>query len=125
MNRSSKRFKSLVFPAIGAGLVLVSAPALARNEAACGARISAVGVSSHVEGGRDFERYRGQVPPGLAKKRAIDNWQMRVNAQCPRYSNKWWRSRGQQIDCEGTAGHQYCTATSAPAKKFWSFLLSY
>ena len=72
MNRSSKRFKSLVFPAIGAGLVLVSAPALARNEAACGARISAVGVSSHVEGGRDFERYRGQVPPGLAKKRAID-----------------------------------------------------
>ena len=123
--RSSKHFKFLIFPAIGAGLMLASAPAFARGEASCEARISAVGVSSHVEGGRDFDRYRGQVPPGLARRRAIDNWHLRVNAQCPRYSNKWWRSRGQQISCEHTAGHEYCTATSAPARKFWSFLLSY
>ncbi len=56
--------------------------------------------------------------------RAIENWHLRVNTQCPRYSNKWWRSRGQQVSCEGAAGHEYCTATSAPARKFWSFLLS-
>lgn len=88
----------------------------------CQTTVSAVGVSSQVEGGRDFERYRGEVPPGLARMRAIDNWSLAVTNACPQYSNKWWRSRGQNIACEGAAGHEYCTARAQPAKKFWSFL---
>ena len=122
MFANSKRFTA---SAVAGAFLLSATGAFAHDpRAGCDTRISAVGVTSHVEGGRDFERYSGQVPPGLARKRAIENWQLSVSNNCPRYSNKWWRSRGQRIDCEGAAGHEYCTATSAPARKFWSFLLS-
>lgn len=119
------RFNVPFSAAILAASAALALPASARDDTmTCAANISAIGVSSHVEGGRDFERYRGEVPPGLARKRAIDNWQLRVANACPKYSNKWWRSRGQRVDCEGAVGHEYCTASSAPARKFWSFLVS-
>ncbi len=115
------------FPAFAFALAVLALPAarasaepLALN---CSGDLIAVGVSSGTEGGRDFERYKGQVPPGLARRRAIDNWEQQVTSACPRHSAYWWRSRNQRIACEGTAGREYCTATAAPAKKFLSFLM--
>lgn len=91
----------------------------------CDSFVSATGVSSHVEGGRDFERYNGQVPPGLARKRAIENWQLQIAHACPAYSMRWWRARAARVDCEGTPGHEYCTATARPARKLLSYLMPY
>lgn len=91
----------------------------------CNSTITAVGVSSYTEGGRDFERYKGQVPPGLARARAIENWSLQISNGCPAYSARWWRARAARVDCEGTTGHEYCTATAQPARKLLSYLLSY
>lgn len=112
------------------GVICASAVAFAQDKTAalavsCESIVSAVGVSSHTEGGRDFERYKGQVPPGLARARAIENWTLQVSNACPAYSARWWRARAARVDCEGTMGHEYCTATAQPARKLLSYLLSY
>lgn len=110
-----------------AGVVLASVPALAQEatRVSCEAAVSAVGVSTHVEGGRDFERYKGQVPPGLARARAIENWSLQVSHACPNHSARWWRARGARVECEGSMGHEYCTATAQPSRKLLSYLLAY
>lgn len=92
------------------------------NEVDCAAPVSATAVSTHVEGSADFERYAGKVPEGLAKRRAIDAWQLKVATNCAGYSNKWWRAKAANVDCEGTMGHTHCTATAAPVRKMLSFL---
>jgi hypothetical protein len=92
------------------------------SEVDCRAPVSASGVTSHVEGSADFERYAGKVPQGLAKRRAIDAWQMTVATRCAGYSNKWWRARAANVECEGGMGHTHCTATAKPARKILSFL---
>lgn len=116
--------KGSVFPAILAALALSASTAVAADPTAlnCESNVMAVGVSSAAEGGRDFERYKGQVPPGLARKRAIDNWQAQVSSACPRHSAKWWRARGIGVACEGVKSREYCTATAQPARKLLSFL---
>ncbi|MEQ1714983.1 MAG: hypothetical protein ABL907_03190 [Hyphomicrobium sp.] len=118
--------KGLLFATLATGLML-SAPAAFAGDlnTGCEAPLNATGVSSAREGGRDFERFKGQVPPGLARKRAIENWQLRIENACPRYSAKWWRARAARIECEGASGREYCTATAQPARKLLSFLLSY
>ncbi len=109
------------------GVILASATAFAQERAGvmCESTLAAVGVSSHVEGGRDFERYKGQVPPGLARARAVENWALQVSNACPAHSARWWRARAARIDCEGTPGHEYCTATAQPARKLLSYLMPY
>lgn len=109
------------------GVMFASAGAIAdeRSTLRCDTAVSAVGVSSHVEGGRDFERYKGQVPPGIARLRAIENWTLQVSNACPAYSARWWRARAARVDCEGTPGHEYCTATAQPARKLLSYLMPY
>lgn len=109
------------------GVMFTSASAFAQDLAHvnCESNIVAVGVSSHVEGGLDFERYEGQVPPGLARARAIENWSLQIANACPAYSARWWRARAARVDCEGTLGHENCTATARPARKLLSYLLPY
>lgn len=113
---------------IACALMAAALPAVAvagdamRAPASCASSLSAMGVSSHTEGGRDFERYKGQVPPGLARRRAIENWQLHVTNACPQFSARWWRARAARIDCENAAGREYCTATAQPARKLMSFL---
>jgi hypothetical protein len=115
--------KGLFSATLAAGLMLAAAAAPAADLAAgCEGALNATGVSSASEGGRDFERYKGQVPPGLARKRAIENWQLRIENACPRYSAKWWRARAARIDCEAASGREYCTATAQPSRKLLSFL---
>lgn len=116
--------KGTLLPALAAALALSASAAAAADLAPlnCESRVAAVGVSSASEGGRDFERYKGQVPPGLARKRAIDNWQAQVSTACPRHSAKWWRARGVGVACEGVKSREYCTATAQPARKLLSFL---
>lgn len=110
-----------------AGVLSASVDALAEDRLAvnCERAVSAVGISSHVEGGRDFERYKGQVPPGLARQRAIENWQLHISNACPAYSARWWRARAARVDCEGATGKEYCTATAQPARKLLSYLMPY
>lgn len=119
-----------LFALTAAGVLSASAVAFAQDKKSvstvrCEETVTAVGVSSHTEGGRDFERYKGQVPPGLARARAIDNWTLQISNACPAYSARWWRARAARVDCEGTAGHEYCTATAQPARKLLSYLLPY
>ena len=113
-----------LIPLAIAGVLAASASVQAAdsNPVQCNGTVSATGVSSHVEGGRDFERYEGQVPPGLARQRAIENWQLQISHACPDYSMRWWRARAARVDCEGTPGHEYCTATARPARKLLSYL---
>ena len=110
-----------------AGVLAASASVQAAEKTpiTCDNFVSATGVSSHVEGGRDFERYKGQVPPGLARLRAIENWQLQITHACPAYSMRWWRARAARVECEGTPGHEYCTATARPARKLLSYLMPY
>lgn len=118
--------KGMIGLSAAVALMMLSAPADAQSvKADCTIALSAIGVSSSSEGGRDFERYEGQAPPGLARKRAIENWQLQIANSCPRYSSKWWRARGIRIDCEGANGREYCTATAQPARKLLSYLLPF
>lgn len=119
--------KGLFMPPVAAValIVLGSAAHADSTKLNCASALSAIGVSSSTEGGRDFERYEGQVPPGLARKRAIENWQRQISNSCPRYSNKWWRARAIRVDCEGAMGKEYCTATAQPARKLLSYLLPF
>lgn len=95
------------------------APASNAADVDCRATISADGVSAHIEGSADFEQYRGKVPDGLAKARAIAAWQGKVTASCPGYSSKWWRAKAAQVDCDSGMGHQSCTATASPVRKLF------
>ena len=107
---------------LAAAAVLLSAGAALANDPTCSQKIEARGVSSHVEGGQDFEHYKGQVPPGLAKRRAIQSWQLKVTTYCPSFSNKWWRARTAQVECDTGLGHERCLASAAPARKLLSVL---
>ena len=89
----------------------------------CRVAIAAEGASTNVEGSNDWKKYKGILPPGLAKRRAIDNWEAIVTRNCPQYSARWWRSRSKDVSCEGAAGHEYCTATATPARKLLGFLM--
>jgi len=106
-------------------LASASVQAADRGRVQCDDFVSATGVSSHVEGGRGFERYKDQVPPGLARSRAIENWQIQISNACPAHSMRWWRARAARVDCEGTPGHESCTATARPARKLLSYLMPY
>ncbi|HMN37160.1 MAG TPA: hypothetical protein PKD49_05535 [Hyphomicrobium sp.] len=111
---------------IAAALMVSSGSAHAQSAGAdCASALSATGISSSAEGGRDFERYEGQAPPGLARQRAIENWQVQIASSCPRYSSKWWRARATRIDCEIAKGTEHCTATAQPARKLLSYLLAF
>lgn len=114
----------LRYLAAAAAIYALATSAVPSNAAGvdCTAMVSANGISSQVEGSADFERYAGKVPAGLAKRRAIDAWQMTVATKCAGYSSKWWRARAANVECEGTAGHTHCTATAKPARKLMSFL---
>ena len=89
----------------------------------CRVAIAAEGVTSTVEGSADWQKYKGQIPPGLAKRRAIDNWEKIVARNCPQSSARWWRSRAKDVTCEGAAGHEVCTATATPARKLLGWLM--
>lgn len=116
MNRPTTRI------VLAVAAVMLSAGAALANDPTCGDKIEARGVSSHVEGGQDFERYKGQVAPGLAKRRAIQSWQLKVSTYCPSFSNKWWRARTAQVECDTGLGHERCLASAAPARKLLSVL---
>ncbi len=118
--------KGMIGSSAAVALMMLGAPAHAQSaKADCASALSAIGVSTNSEGGRDFERYEGQPPPGLARRRAIENWQLQIANSCPRYSSKWWRARAIRIDCEGANGREYCTATAQPARKLLSYLLPF
>ncbi len=118
--------KGMIGSSAAVALIMLSTPAHAQNaKADCTTALSAIGVSSSSEGGRDFERYEGQAPPGLARKRAIENWQLQIANSCPQYSSKWWRARAIRIACEDVNGREYCTATAQPARKLLSYLLAF
>ena len=87
----------------------------------CNTIISALGVSTHVEGSADFETYKGKLPPDLAKNRAITAWQSKVETACPNYSKRWWRALARNVDCEGGMGKEVCTVSAAPAVKLFKF----
>ena len=105
-----------------AAAVMLSVTAASANDPKCSQKIEARGTSSHVEGGQDFERYKGQVPPGLAKRRAIQSWQLKVSTYCPSFSNKWWRARTANVTCDNGLGQERCIASAAPARKLLSVL---
>lgn len=96
--------------------------AASANTMKCDALVAATASSSHVDGGRDFERHKGQVPPGIAKARAIEAWKSKVSTYCPGHSNKWWRARTTSVVCDGGMGHEYCTASATPARKLLSVI---
>jgi hypothetical protein len=111
--------------AVATLIFALSAQSSASNASngACSAAISADGVSAHVEGSADFERYHGHVPEGLAKSRAIAAWQQKVASDCAGFSAKWWRAKAASVECDAGMGHDYCTATAVPARKLLGFLL--
>ena len=119
--------KGLIASVAVTAVLTIAPPALAqdRDPLNCSSAVSAVGVSSHTEGGRDFERYAGQVPPGLARKRAVENWELQISNACPQHSSRWWRARAARVDCEGSSGREYCTASAQPARKLLSYLLPF
>jgi hypothetical protein len=107
---------------LAAAAVMLSTGAALANDPTCSDKIEARGVSSHVEGGQDFERHKGQVPPGLAKRRAIQSWQLKVSTYCPSFSNKWWRARTANVSCDNGLGQERCIASATPARKLLSVL---
>ena len=89
----------------------------------CNAIIAGTGVTTHVEGSHDWKHYGGKIPPGLAKRRAIDNWEATVAANCRHHAAKWWRSKAKNIECDGGVGKEFCTATAVPGKKLFGWLI--
>lgn len=113
---------------IGTGVVIANAPARAADDSKdydvnCNVIIAGTGRVTHVEGSHDWTYYGGKIPPGLARRRAIDNWEATVAANCPRHVTKWWRSKSKDIECDAGAGHEYCTATAVPGKKLFGWLI--
>ena len=109
---------------IAAALMAASAGALAADyDVNCGTIIEGTGVSSRVEGSDDWNHYRGKIPPGLAKRRAIVTWEQVVAQSCRGYSAKWWRSKAKNIECDSGAGHEYCSATAVPGRKLFGWLI--
>ena len=114
----------IIFAAAISSLMFAASAAHAEDyDVNCRVAISAEGVTSNVEGSADWDKYKGNIPPGLAKRRAIDNWEKVVAQNCPQYSSRWWRSRTKDITCEGGVGHEYCAATATPARKLLGFLM--
>lgn len=103
--------------AIAAMAIMTTTGAAHASPASCGDAITAKGVATFVEGSGDWTHYKGRIPPGLAKRRAIDNWQANVKTLCPHDNPRWWISRAKNLECEGAAGHEICTATAIPARK--------
>ena len=109
-----------ILSAAGAGLALsLIASAAEARSLDCSSAISATGRSTHVEGSDDYTTYHGHLPPHLAESRAIASWRNKVMGHCQASSTKWWRATAKNIDCEGAAGHTYCTVTATPAKKWF------
>jgi hypothetical protein len=109
---------------IGIGVVLITSAAHANEyDVNCEAMIAGTGRTTHAEGSHDWKFYNGKIPPGLTKRRAIDNWEATVAANCPRQVAKWWRSKAKNIECDGGTGKEYCTATAIPGKKLLGFLI--
>ena len=123
--------KTIIFAAAVCSLIFAASAAKAGDtggdnepfDVNCRVAISAEGATSNVDGSADWKKYKGQIPQGLAKRRAIDNWEAIVSTNCPQYSARWWRSRSKDVSCEGAAGHEYCTATATPARKLLGFLM--
>jgi hypothetical protein len=88
----------------------------------CGDMLSVEGTSSNVEGSDDFKKYNGHPPADLAKLRAISTWQGIIAEQCPHDSAIWRRAKEKSVECEGSAGHEHCTATAIPGRKILSWL---
>ena len=117
---------ALVFA--GVAVVIAHAPAHAADDTQdydtnCDAIIAGTGAATHVEGSHDWKHYGGKIPPGLAKRRAIDNWEATVAANCRSHSAKWWRSKSKNIECDGGVGKEFCTATAVPGKKLLGWLI--
>lgn len=109
---------------VAAGMIAASASAFAEHyDVNCGTIIEGKGVSSRVEGSDDWNHYRGKIPPGLAKRRAIVEWESIVAQSCQGYSAKWWRSKAKNVECDNGAGHEYCSATAVPGRKLFGWLI--
>jgi hypothetical protein len=112
---------------IGLGLVVVlmhglAGTALAARDGICTSAVTAKGRSSHVEGSDDWKAFKGKVPEGLAKSRAIEAWSAAVKSRCPKSSTLWMRASARAVECEGTPGHTDCTATATPARSVASYV---
>ena len=115
--------KPILIAVLAGGLIFSTGEVRAETyDVTCSATIAGEGTASNVEGSNDWNHFHGKVPPGLARRRAIDKWQAEVSSSCPRYVAKWWRARGQHIECDAGAGHQVCTATATPVRKLFSWL---
>lgn len=107
-----------------AGWMCASASAWAEDyDVNCGTMIEGKGASIRVEGSDDWNHYHGKIPPGLAKRRAIVNWESIVAASCQGHSAKWWRSKAKNVECDNGAGHEHCSATAVPGKKLFGWLI--
>jgi hypothetical protein len=121
--RRSATFASIVLRrlatmAFASSALAVLAPA-ASAQVVCDGPVVGKGRSSAVTGSADATQYRGNVPAGLARTRAIANWQARVAQKCPGRSTSWLRAKAKSIDCDGSAGSTNCVARARPARKLF------
>jgi hypothetical protein len=121
--RRSATFASIVLRrlatlAFTSAALAVLAPA-ASAQVVCDGPVVGKGRSSAVTGSADATRYTGNIPHGLARTRAVANWQAKVAQSCPGRSSNWLRAKAKSITCEGAAGATNCVARARPARKLF------
>jgi hypothetical protein len=117
-NSPSLSLRRLAAVVLASAALAGLAPA-ASAQVVCDGPVIGKGRSSAVTGGADATRYKGAIPPGLARTRAIADWQTKVAQKCPGRSNSWLRAKAKSIDCSGAASSTTCVARARPARKFF------
>jgi hypothetical protein len=102
-----------------ASVAFVGFATAAAAQVVCDGPVIGKGRASAVTGGSDATRFKGNLPAGLARTRAIADWQTKVTQKCPGRSNSWLRAKAKSIDCNSEARAATCVARARPARKLF------